>query len=316
MIKRKAIIFGLKSTSISKEEKILLKTSKPWGIIVFSRNISSLYQLKNLTKEIRSIFNDSNYPILIDEEGGRVSRVNKIINFKTFSQEFLGQKYKNNKKAFHINYKNYIHLVSSILLEGGININTSPVLDVKNKISDKIIGTRAFSKNPKIISDIAKLCIKFYNKNKIGTVIKHIPGHGRSNTDSHFFTPRIKASKKQLIKKDFKCFKKSKSFFAMTGHLIFNSYDKINTSTHSKLIIENVIRKHMGFKGILISDDISMKALKYNLETNATKALEAGCNIVLHCNGKLNEMKRLAKVIPDIDKFTQKKTSDFYNFLR
>ena len=102
----------------------------------------------------------------------------------------------------------------------------------------------------------------------------------------------------------------------MTGHLIFNSYDKINTSTHSKLIIENVIRKHMGFKGILISDDISMKALKYNLETNATKALEAGCNIVLHCNGKLNEMKRLAKVIPDIDKFTQKKTSDFYNFLR
>jgi len=315
LIERKAIIFGLKGTTLSKEEKHLLKNSKPWGIIIFSRNVNNLYQLKKLTEQIRNIFNDSNYPILIDEEGGNITRLNKIINFKTFSQKFFVKEYKNKKKTFHKKYKNYISLVSNILSEAGININTSPVLDIKNKISDKIIGSRAFSNNTKIVSEIGNLCINFYYKNKIGTVVKHIPGHGRSNNDSHFFTPIITASKNELIKKDFKAFKKNKSFFAMTGHLIFTSFDKKNTATHSKIIIENVIRKHIGFKGILISDDISMKALKYNIKINAIKALNAGCNLVLHCNGNINEMKKLVKIIPNIDSLTQKKTSDFYKFL-
>jgi beta-N-acetylhexosaminidase len=315
LIKRKAIIFGLKGTTLSKGEKHLLKHSKPWGVIIFSRNIDNLYQLKKLTLQIRNLLNDTNYPILIDEEGGTVTRLNKLIDFKSFSQEFIGKKYKQKKNDFNKIYESYINLVSNFLSEAGININTSPVLDIKNSISDKIIGTRAFSKHTNIISKLGNLCINFYNKNKIGTVIKHIPGHGRSNNDSHFFTPIIKTSKKELIKKDFKAFKNNKSFFAMTGHLIFTSYDNKNTSTHSKTIIKNVIRKHIGFKGILISDDISMKALKYSIETNASKALNAGCNLVLHCNGKINEMKKLVKVIPNIDNFTQKKTSAFYNFL-
>ena len=315
MIKRKAIIFGLKGTSISNREVNFLKSSQPWGIIIFSRNINNLYQLKKLTKQIRTIFNDTKYPILIDEEGGRVTRLKKIIDLKSFTQTFFGNMFRDKKKFFFQKYKIYIDLVSFFLLEAGININTTPVLDVKNKTSNQIIGTRAFSNNIKTISEIGNACIKFYKKNKIGTVIKHIPGHGRSDNDSHFFTPIINASKKMLIKKDFKVFKKSKSFFAMTGHIVFKSYDKINTSTHSKIIIKDVIRKHIGYKGIIISDDISMKALKYNLENNATKALNAGCNLVLHCNGNLKEMKKLAKVIPYIDTFTQKKTSDFYNFL-
>ena len=315
MIKRKAIIFGLKGTSISNREVNFLKSSQPWGIIIFSRNINNLYQLKKLTKQIRTIFNDTKYPILIDEEGGRVTRLKKIIDLKSFTQTFFGNMFRDKKKFFFQKYKIYIDLVSFFLLEAGININTTPVLDVKNKTSNQIIGTRAFSNNIKTISEIGNACIKFYKKNKIATVIKHIPGHGRSDNDSHFFTPIINASKKMLIKKDFKVFKKSKSFFAMTGHIVFKSYDKINTSTHSKIIIKDVIRKHIGYKGIIISDDISMKALKYNLENNATKALNAGCNLVLHCNGNLKEMKKLAKVIPYIDTFTQKKTSDFYNFL-
>jgi len=314
-MQRKAIIFGVKGTTLSREEKYFLKTSKPWGIIIFSRNVSNLSQLKKLTKQIRSIFNDSNYPILIDEEGGDVTRLNKIISFRTFSQSFIAEEYKNNKSTFHERYENYISLVSDILSEAGININTSPVLDIKNKASNKIIGSRAFSNNKKIIYKIGNLCINFYHKNKIGTVVKHIPGHGRSNNDSHFFTPIISASKNELIKNDFKVFKKNKSFFAMTGHLVFTSFDKKNTATHSKNIITNVIRKHIGFKGILISDDISMKALKYNIKTNAIKALHAGCNLVLHCNGNLKEMKKLVKIIPNIDRLTQKKTSDFYKFL-
>jgi len=160
-----------------------------------------------------------------------------------------------------------------------------------------------------------KLCIGFYEKNKIGTVIKHIPGLGLSKCDSHYKTPIIKANKKELIKKDFKPFKACKSLFAMTAHAVYPKYDPYNTATHSKIIIKKVIRSHMNFKGLLISDDISMKSLKYSLEENALKALHAGCNLVLHCNGNIREMSKLIKVIPRIDKFTQKKTSQFYKFL-
>jgi len=142
-----------------------------------------------------------------------------------------------------------------------------------------------------------------------------MPGLGLSKCDSHYKTPIIKASKKELIKKDFKPFKECKSLFAMTAHAVYPKYDSYNTATHSKIIINEVIRNHMNFKGLLISDDISMKSLKYSLEENALKALHAGCNLVLHCNGNIREMSKLIKVIPRIDKFTQKKTTHFYKFL-
>ena len=146
-------------------------------------------------------------------------------------------------------------------------------------------------------------------------MIKHIPGHGLSNKDSHYSLSVIKAKKKELIKNDFKPFRKSKSLFAMTAHVIYSVYDPFHTATHSKIVVNDVIRKHIGFEGILISDDISMKALKYGLRENAIKALEAGCNLILHCSGNFKEMTKLIKIIPTIDKFTQKKTSHFYNFL-
>ena len=162
---------------------------------------------------------------------------------------------------------------------------------------------------------MGKICIDLYCKNKIGTVIKHIPGHGLSRCDSHYKLPVIKAEKKDLIKHDFKPFKNTQSFFAMTSHAVYSSYDPIFTATHSKIIINQIIRKHIGFSGILISDDISMKALKFDLSKNATKALDAGCNLVMHCNGNIKEMLELVKIIPTIDTFTRKKTSQFYNFL-
>ena len=143
-----------------------------------------------------------------------------------------------------------------------------------------------------------------------------MPGHGLSKYDSHFKTPVIKNNKKQLIKEDFVPFRKCKSIFGMTAHVIYNDYDSKYTATHSKKIIKEIIRKHIKFRGILISDDISMKALKFSLDKNIEKALNAGCNLILHCNGNINEMKEISKIIPKIDKFTQKKTSDFYKFLR
>ena len=315
-MKRKAIIFGISGYKLSNQEKILIKREKPWGIILFSRNIKNLSQLRNLTDEIRKILKDNFYPILIDQEGGKVSRLNKIIDLRIFSQDYFSNLYKKNKNLFFVHYKIYIDTISNLLVESGININTVPVLDVRRKNSHNIIGTRSFSTNPSIISTLGKYCINFYKKNNIGTVSKHIPGHGLSMHDTHHKKSLIKESKINLYKYDFKPFKSCKTFFAMTAHLVYEKLDSANTATHSKIVIKKIIRRYIGFKGILISDDISMKALTYSLEENATKALKAGCNVILHCNGNMKEMLRLCKVVPKIDKFTKKKTSQFYKFLR
>jgi beta-N-acetylhexosaminidase len=314
-MKRKAIIFGIKGQNLSLKEKKLFSRFKPWGIILFSRNIKNLEQLKHLIFEIKKIFNDKNYPILIDEEGGIVSRLNKIIDFSVFSNKYFSQLYKKNKKLFFIIYNIYTNIVCELFADVGININTVPVLDVRRKNSHSIIAKRSFSNDPKQVSLMGNICINSFAKHKIATVMKHIPGHGLSNSDSHHRTPIIKNKIKELINKDFKTFKECNPLFAMTAQLIYAKYDSKNTATHSHIVINKIIRNHINFRGILISDDISMKALKYNFKENATRALKAGCNIVLHCNGKLNEMKILSKIIPNIDSFTQKKTSQFYKFL-
>ena len=315
-MRRRAIIFGIRGTNLNAAERHMIKTEKPWGIILFSRNIRNLSQLKYLISDIRKSIKDKNYPILIDQEGGRVSRLNKIVDLSLFTQSYFGKLYKQDKKNFVDLYKIYVDKVCDILKNIGININTVPVLDVRRKNSHNVVGDRSFSEDPTIVAKIGNLCIDLFNKNKIATVIKHIPGHGLSKCDSHYELPIIKAKKTELIKKDFKPFKMCESLFAMTAHVILTNYDSTHTVTHSKVVIDNVIRKHIGFKGLLISDDISMKALKYGLKNNATKALDAGCNLILHCNGNIKEMGKLIKIIPTIDKFTQKKTSHFYKFLR
>ena len=314
-MKRKAIILGIKGTKLTSDEKCLIKTEKPWGIILFSRNIRNLQQLKFLVNDVRKNIKDKNYPILIDQEGGKVSRLDKIIDLSLFSQEYFGKIYKKDKNVFINQYEIYIEAVCNILKKIGININTVPVMDVRRENSHDIIGSRSFSTEPKIVSRIGNFCINLYKKNKIGTVIKHIPGHGLTKSDSHYELPIVKAKKKELIKKDFKPFKKCSSFFAMTAHVVYSIYDPIYAATHSKIVIDDVIRKHIGFKGLLISDDISMKALKFGLKENTTKALDAGCNLILHCNGNIKEASKLVKIVPTIDKFTQEKTSHFYKFL-
>ena len=312
---RKALIVGLKGTKLSFKEELFLKNYKPWGVILFTRNIKDLKQLKKLADDIKFIFKDKKYPILIDQEGGRVSRLNKIIDLTLFSQRFFGNLYKKDKNIFYIKFKIYIDAVCNIMNEVGININTVPVLDVLRKKSHNIVGDRSFSSNPDIVSKLGSISIDLHNSSRIGTVMKHIPGHGLSKFDSHQKLQSINADKKKLINSDFKPFKTCKPFFAMTAHIIYKTYDPLYTATHSKKIIKSVIRDIIGFKGILISDDISMKSLKYNLTKNAVMALNAGCNLILHCNGNIQEMTKLAKVIPRIDIFTQKKTSQFYNFL-
>ena len=314
MVNRKAFIVGIKSVSLSKKEIIFLKKHKPWGVILFSRNVKGFEQIKKLIKDIRFIFKDKNYPILIDQEGGRVNRLNKLIETSILTAELFGDLYKKNKKKFFNYYKIYINQISYLLNEIGVNINTVPVLDVRKAKSTKVIGDRSYSSLPKNVSKIGDFCIKEFKKKGIGTVIKHIPGHGLAKVDSHRLTPVVKKKMKYLYKNDFAPFKNKKTFFAMTAHVIYKDIDPINTATHSPKIIK-LIRKEIGFKNIIISDDISMKGLKYSIKQNLHKALSAGCNLILHCNANYSEMRTVAENTPIVDNFIIQKTSQFYKFL-
>ena len=315
MIKnRRAFIVGIKSTTLSKKEKKFLFKYKPWGVILFSRNLEKFKQIKKLTSDIRLIFKDKKYPILIDQEGGRVSRLSNLIESSLFTSEYFGKLYKYNKNKFANYYKVYIDQVAYLLNEIGININTVPVLDLKKYKSSDIIGDRSYSSLPKNVSIIGDFCIEWFKKNRIGTVIKHIPGHGSTKIDSHKKTPIVQFKYKHLLKNDFSTFKNKKSFFAMTAHVIYKNIDSKNTATHSSKIMK-LIRKKIGFKNLIISDDISMKALEGNIKTNTLRAIAAGCNLILHCNANYAEMTTVAENTPLIDAFIIKKTSQFYNFL-
>ncbi len=312
--KRKAFITGIKSLKLTAGEVKFLRKQKPWGIILFSRNIKSINQTKLLTHSIRKLFKDPHYPILIDQEGGRVNRLKNIITFDNLTGEYFGKLYVQDKRKFNIIYRLFIDKSSYLLKQIGVNINTLPVLDLRIKGSSNIIGDRSFSENKKIVSKVGDICIDLFNQNSIGTVIKHIPGHGLAKVDSHNFTPVVDKSINYLIKNDFFPFKNKDSLFAMTAHIIYKKIDPLNTATHSKKII-NIIRKKIGFKNVLISDDLSMKSLKYDLITNTIKSFEAGCNLALHCNGNFNEMKVVAENSPIVNNFIIKKTSLFYKNL-
>ena len=313
-MKLKALIISIKGTKLSKKEINLLSKRKPWGIILFKRNLKSFNQIKSLTSKIRSLTKNKNFPILIDEEGESVTRLKNIINHN-ISANFFGDLYKKDEIFCLKIYEHYINSLSESLKKLGININTIPVLDVLRKNTNKIIGKRSFSRNKKIIKKLGEKTIKFLHKNKISGVIKHIPGHGAATTDSHLKTPKVFSSFKKLKKIDFYPFQFSTAKLAMTAHILYPKIDNKNVATFSKKIIKEVIRKEIKFKGILISDDISMKALKYDIVTNAKKSLKAGCNIVLYCSGNINDNYKLIKSLPYIDKFTSKKTSEFYKFL-
>ena len=314
MNKRRSFIVGISSTKLLPSERSFIKKYKPWGVILFTRNIKSINQTKILTTSIRKIFNDDKYPILIDQEGGRVNRLKNFISFDNLTSEFFGKKFINNKREFAIYYKLFIDKTSFLLKTMGININTSPVLDLRIKGTSNIIGDRSFSNNPKVVSQIGDYCIKYFHQNGIGTVIKHIPGHGLAKVDSHNYTPTVIKNIDYLSKMDFLAFKNKKTFFAMTAHIIFNKIDELNTVTQSNKMIK-LIRNKIGFKNILISDDLSMKSLKGNLKKNVFKTFNAGCNLVLHCNGNLKEMKIIAENSPLLNKFLIKKTSQFYKIL-
>ena len=315
MIKnRRCFITGLRSTVLLQKEKKFLKKYKPWGIILFSRNIKSIDQTKMLTDDIKKIFKDMKYPILIDHEGGRINRLKSFIETSHFSGEFFGKLYKKNIKKFGIYYKIFVQKSAYIMSKMGININTLPVLDVRRKNSNNIIGNRSYGFDSKIVSKIGEYCITEFHNNNIGTVIKHIPGHGLANVDSHKSTPIVKNKIKYLNKVDFLPFKNKKSLFAMTAHIIYQDIDNFFTATHSKKVIK-IIRNKIKYKNLIMTDDISMKGLKFSIKENTVRAFKAGCNLVLHCNGNYQEMLKVAQNSPKVNGFIIKKTSQFYKIL-
>ena len=205
-MKCKPLIISIKGIKLSPRERFLLTKEKPWGIILFKRNLESLKQIIRLTSLIKKITKNNHFPILIDEEGETVSRLQSLINHN-LNASFFGSLYKKDKTFCSNIYKHYIESLCKVLKMLGININTIPVLDILRLNTSKIIGKRSFSKNKNIVKELGQLTIKYLHQNKIAGIIKHIPGHGAAASDSHLNTPRVKLSKKELNGTDFYPFK-------------------------------------------------------------------------------------------------------------
>ena len=196
-MKKKAIIVSIKGLRLTAKEKILLSDEYPWGLILFKRNIKSLSQIQSLINDIKKLTKNKNFPILIDEEGSTVSRLTNIINHN-ISANYFGNLYLINKKLCIQLYKKYLDSLCKCLKRIGLNINTIPVLDVLRVKTSSVIGTRSFSNNPNIVKILGQITVNHCHKNKIISVIKHIPGHGCANLDSHIKLPKIKDSLNKL----------------------------------------------------------------------------------------------------------------------
>ena len=288
-MRRSAIIIGIKGETLTDKEINYIKYEKPLGVILFARNILNKYQTLKLVKSIKTLLG-KDCMILIDEEGGRVTRLSKLGGPKFATAKSFGDSAKKNfEKTKITTYKSY-KKIGRILAEIGINFNCAPVLDLFFKDSHKVIGDRAFSRDPDVVSVLSLQACKGLISEGVTPIIKHIPGHGRAKSDSHLMLPTISNKDKELNEDFFPFVKLNFMPIAMIAHIKYSSFDSHNCATYSKKIIQNLIRSKIGFKGILISDDLCMKALKGSYFYRAKKAINAGCEIVLHCEPNLSKI--------------------------
>lgn len=296
----KPVIYGISSTFITAEERMFFSKNGALGFILFARNIDSPQQLKKLTSDLRELM-EGEVLILIDQEGGRVSRMQPPHWFEYPSGSYFANLYQNNPTlAMNEIFSNF-QKIADDLVDMGINVNCAPLLDVACDITHQVIGDRALGEDPlQIITLAQKVCEALLSKN-VYPVIKHIPGHGRGMSDSHHELPIVNASLEELQKIDFAPFVALRQQkFAMTAHILYSAIDKVNCATISRVAID-LIRNQIGFKNILMTDDLSMKALKGSFSERTKMALQAGCDIILHCNGNLNEMQAINQELPIID---------------
>jgi beta-N-acetylhexosaminidase len=286
-------ILGCSRSELTKDEKIFFNDTQPFGFILFQRNCVSKTQVQELVYNLRESVNHF-APIFIDQEGGRVQRLKEPVWRQAPTSASFGKIFEVNEElATQLVFQN-ARLIAEELQVLGIDVNCAPVLDLLESNASDIIGDRAFSSNPYATSTLARSFVKGLENGGVAPVVKHIPGHGRAKVDSHLALPKIDTELTELKKRDFIPFVRlNDSAAAMTGHLLLDKIDSRKPVTISSHVIDSVIRKYIGFQGLLISDDISMAALTGDLSLTTKKVFEAGCDIVLHCNGKLDEMKKI-----------------------
>jgi len=287
-----AVIFGCSGTELTQEERSFFQEAQPWGFIIFSRNVETPSQLTRLVSDLKECVEHDPVPILIDQEGGRVRRLRPPHWNDYFSAAQIGQ-------VFHEDpgrAKRFAWLQSRLmafdLQKIGINVDCLPVLDVPSPDCHDVIGDRAYSSDLEIITSLGLEASRGLMDGGVLPVIKHIPGHGRASADSHLELPRVDAGKSELSATDFAAFKPLSGLpLAMTAHILFSDIDRKQPATFSKRVIDDVIRGEIGFDGLLMCDALEMQALSGDMASRAHTSLEAGCDIVLHCNGRIEEMR-------------------------
>lgn len=290
----KSVIIGISGYVLSKDEIALLKFHLPLGVILFSRNINNLIQLTKLVNNIREVIG-FNCLILIDQEGGRVQRLKKPNCPNYPAANIFGKlALKSLKESERATYLNYF-LLGNDLSNIGINVNCAPCLDVLSSKTHKVIGDRAFSSDPDIVTLLGKAACKGLINSGILPIIKHIPGHGRASIDSHLSLPIIKEKITFLEKNDFIPFKNlSEMPIAMTAHILYDDLDNKYPISQSK-IANSYIKNTLNYKGILISDDIEMSALTGSIRSKIKLIYNAGFDIILHCSGKIKDSESALK---------------------
>jgi beta-N-acetylhexosaminidase len=292
----KNVVFGISGTKLNEKEYAFFSQVKPVGFIIFSRNILSLEQLKLLTQSLKELSQDYNHDpmILIDQEGGRVARLKPPIFMDTPPAEYFGNlaihDFKLAEQAIVANFT----VIARQLKELGINTNCAPVADLFFAEAHEVIGDRSFGSDVDMVSKLTSLVAEAFINHHILPIIKHIPGHGRARADSHFALPIIETPLDELERTDFAVFRKLNNMpIAMTAHVIYSALDpKLPVTISAKAI--SYIREQLGFKGLIISDDLSMQALNGAYMQRAQLANAAGCDILLHCNGNMQEMQEIA----------------------
>lgn len=297
-----AAIFGCGGLQLSDAEKAFFREVNPLGFILFQRNVLDPNQVRALTAELRQCVDNRFAPIFIDQEGGRVQRLKPPHWRAAPPAAMFGKLHGRNadlaRRAVYLNSR----LIGAELAELGIDADCAPVLDVRASGAHDIIGDRAFSINPAAVADLGGIMASALLEGGLLPVAKHLPGHGRSKADSHEELPVVDTPLDQLDAMDFLPFRANSDCpLGMTAHIVYKSIDPDRPATMSTRVIEDIIRGDLGFGGLLMTDDLSMKALSGDFERRATESREAGCDLVLHCNGDMAEMRAVAKGAGYID---------------
>jgi beta-N-acetylhexosaminidase len=297
----RAFITGVSGPELTASEREFIRAERPWGFILFKRNVDTPAQVARLVGEMRETVGESGVPVLIDQEGGRVQRLGPP-HWPVYPPgAVFGSLYDSDRELGLRAARLSNRLIAADLAELGITVDCLPLADVPVPGADNVIGNRAYGTEPGKVADIARAVTEGLEQGGILPVLKHIPGHGRATADSHFRLPTVDTPRSELERTDFAAFAPLADLpMAMTAHVVFSALDPAQPATTSATIIEQVIRGCIGFQGLLMSDDVSMNALAGSVAERTRAIVAAGCDMVLHCNGKLEEMREVASQTPEL----------------